>query len=883
VRLHAVLPPVAADGTCLSLRVLRPATQGLDALVAKGELMRSPTRAMAANLRWTRSGVVWADFLLSGAAYGYRPHKEKRVVRDMHTGLFRALPGESLLLGVRAGLNPAAIVERMIEGIDLDACPDWAAECAATLDTLDVIRPGQRIYWLSVPLSDNRASTSATGSLRAAMDELRDSLALPRAGVPAKEIERRLEQSRRIAAAIPWVFRPQPATPAQMIWLDLHAQQRGLATDMEPPESSPTGDVERSPVMPSLLTGSAMLEPLLDEGGQTDLSRAELKAWLPWERRYLKVTQPDVPDAPGASYQAMLVMAGLPTEGMDFPGSEFLGRIDECGYEVDWALRLTTRSGDQAAAQNRRALIKLNDQYGQREGEMSHAMNTLDRVAESQAEFAAVLDLDKLEVEIQATVIFAVAGPTPESASEQADGLAKYLHSASYTTAQPLGYRENLWWAFVPGAPTNKAVREFTQITTSRSLAAAVPLASTTLGDDKGILMALNISGGPPGAVLHDPAGAAVRDISGSLAVCGELGAGKSLMLKMLLGGVVDRGGRILCIDRTKIGEYATWASSVTDAIVVNIADPTFSLDPLRLFGPATGAQIAQSFLTPLTKIKPMSPLGLLLSEVLDPAYRSEHAITGLGGLLAHLKTDCTREGAADLGAAMNFYARRDFGRAIFDDTLPVVPADAAAVIIRTHTLELPRPIELANAHLFDEMRPERTFGRAMYAHIAALARQMSFDDPARLGVFGVDEAHHITTSSEGEHEIAEFVRDGRKHNGAVFLGSHDPDTDFGSETLQGLIPTRILMRHRDHKLAKRGLAWLGLDPEDDALVTMLTEDTSPVTGQGVAEHRRGEAFLRDSSGNIGRIKVLPPSVPERNTAVRTSPPENTELAGASA
>ncbi len=36
VRLHAVLPPVAADGTCLSLRVLRPATQGLDALVAGG-------------------------------------------------------------------------------------------------------------------------------------------------------------------------------------------------------------------------------------------------------------------------------------------------------------------------------------------------------------------------------------------------------------------------------------------------------------------------------------------------------------------------------------------------------------------------------------------------------------------------------------------------------------------------------------------------------------------------------------------------------------------------------------------------------------------------------------------------------------------------------
>jgi pilus assembly protein CpaF len=38
VRLHAVLPPVAAGGTCVSLRVLRPATQDLAALTAAGAI-----------------------------------------------------------------------------------------------------------------------------------------------------------------------------------------------------------------------------------------------------------------------------------------------------------------------------------------------------------------------------------------------------------------------------------------------------------------------------------------------------------------------------------------------------------------------------------------------------------------------------------------------------------------------------------------------------------------------------------------------------------------------------------------------------------------------------------------------------------------------------
>lgn len=48
VRLHAVLAPIAHGGTCLSLRVLRPATQGLDALAAGGAI---PPEAHALLLR----------------------------------------------------------------------------------------------------------------------------------------------------------------------------------------------------------------------------------------------------------------------------------------------------------------------------------------------------------------------------------------------------------------------------------------------------------------------------------------------------------------------------------------------------------------------------------------------------------------------------------------------------------------------------------------------------------------------------------------------------------------------------------------------------------------------------------------------------------------
>jgi len=60
VRLHAVLPPIAAAGTCVSLRILRPANQNLDALIAAGAI--SPDAAtllrdvVAARLAFVVSG-----------------------------------------------------------------------------------------------------------------------------------------------------------------------------------------------------------------------------------------------------------------------------------------------------------------------------------------------------------------------------------------------------------------------------------------------------------------------------------------------------------------------------------------------------------------------------------------------------------------------------------------------------------------------------------------------------------------------------------------------------------------------------------------------------------------------------------------------------------
>ncbi|HEY8372680.1 MAG TPA: TadA family conjugal transfer-associated ATPase [Pseudonocardiaceae bacterium] len=84
VRLHAVLPPIAADGTCLSLRVLRPATHDLDALCRLGafdedmaQVLRAMVRARLAFL--VTGGTGSGKTTLLAALLGCVPGRERVV------------------------------------------------------------------------------------------------------------------------------------------------------------------------------------------------------------------------------------------------------------------------------------------------------------------------------------------------------------------------------------------------------------------------------------------------------------------------------------------------------------------------------------------------------------------------------------------------------------------------------------------------------------------------------------------------------------------------------------------------------------------------------------------------------------------------------------
>jgi hypothetical protein len=85
------------------------------------------------------------------------------------------------------------------------------------------------------------------------------------------------------------------------------------------------------------------------------------------------------------------------------------------------------------------------------------------------------LNASDKEVEVEATVIFAVGGETADIAQARARYVAADYKASDFLLEAPLGGQEELWWAMQPGTPTSRIVRDLAQITTGREFASGLP------------------------------------------------------------------------------------------------------------------------------------------------------------------------------------------------------------------------------------------------------------------------------------------------------------------------------------------------------------------------------------------------------------------------
>ncbi|MEU5305487.1 ATP-binding protein [Streptomyces noursei] len=847
--------------------------------------MRLAMRHIAGNVVWSATGEVWAVWRLDPQGGQYASARERAQSSGRLASLLRALPTAARLYSLCAQTDPGEIAARMIADVSLEDCPHWAEVTRARLDLLDGVEMHERTLWLAAPLSATGWRAEVRATFGAAWAEVGAVLGMRPAAVSEEEVIGYVQQARRLANEFEAFVELRPARPAEIVWMHQHAVHRGQQEPLLLEASRHQGfggeiarGVLRSPSYADL--GQVRLL----EGGHGEHKhrprsrRAEGKASL------LKRAWLEVESASGTGYQAHLALEEMP-RAVDEADADILAQLEALPWPVDVTVDMSLVPAEKVSVEVAKRRMELLDQIEQRTAQRAIGLpDEMHDAIEDLDDEAAQAAASQLEVEVRFVTVLTVWGPTPSVCMERAQSLQKRLGGASYRVVAPLGAQVDLFTMGLPAGGSPSKLREFTQYQLSGDFALNGALSVDVFGDRGGQMVGISLDAGTVRPVLWDVADAPRQDASASLGVAGDLGGGKSVLLKVIASGVVDRGGRVIVIDRTPVREWAHFAKRAAPGRcqVVDIARAEVSLDPLRLFDRDTGIRYARSYLSLQLGIGPMTTQGALLKKAVVAAADSQQPC--MARVVVELDSMTHGDGAmardaATLAALLQVVRDEPLAAAVFDPNLPVLTMDEGscdAVVVTTAGLTLPPREAVLNPDLLRIQPTEALIGRAVLYLVAALARETAFAIGRFCQVI-VDECYWLTMSAEGSALVHEVVSDGRKHYAGIAMGAHDV-RELGGEMIRGLLAYLVISRTTDRTLAGHALTALGLPGDDEQLL----EKVMTLSPMGNRE-RAGEMLGRDARQRIGHFQVLVPEVHRIQASIFTTPGKTPVPGGATA
>jgi AAA-like domain len=871
-------------------------------------LPRDPFRAIVGHLAWTHDGTVWAIWHVDPVAYRYATTIDKVTFARTAANLLRSLRGEPLLLSLCGPVSAADVATRATGDIDPARHRLHTEITDAYHGLLDDIDTRERSYWLALPLPHPSGLEAAAAVLGAAGTRVSRSFGLTPPPPNLAEVRRRVAQADKVVRAVPGMLRP--ATPDEILWIHRRAARRGTPT--EPTLASVAGRT-RAQARPTaggkrLLSRrfASLGEVHFDEGGRVptgaDTDRPTLRQRLtggsggegrrgrsPFGHRFLKVTTPDG----GESYQAFLTLADIPDEWA-FPGGEWLAALHEdAPFPIDWAIRARILPGRDASIRIGRKRRQLADQLGEFEPGDNEDPDLTDAlpgwVTTGQTQLAheqAALDANSAEVEYEATIVLGVWGDSWEECEDRAEQL-RAAFSDDMVAVRPTGDQLGCYAAMLPAVAAPRVVGDYSQYLLADDLAKTMPFAGSRIGDGTGQVLGITVDAGVTTPIQLNLADWPRRDVSASLGLFAELGAGKSVTLKKILADVGAAGGRTIGWDRTRTREQVVFLRAVfgDDQVqVADLGDPTgFSMDPLRMLSGPAAVAAAETFLSQLLDIAATSDRGTVLAEALEAvAARADRSMAAVVDELAARGAQLAV--AAELARQLRAAARRPGSAIVFDPALPPLDLRTPHIVFATSGVAVPKRHELESDRSLATLPFAALLGRAVLTLTAVVARAIAFAD-RRFVLVHADECYWLTREGEGSpgyDTVLELIRDGRKNNAGILLAGHDPD-DTGSATLLGLLSAVFAGRQRNPALAARYVAALGVTDTAtaDHLTKVITDGLSPLThtdrdtGDPSVEPGREGEFVARIHNQLGRMKILIPPVPRIAEAIRTTPQQD--------
>lgn len=858
------------------------------------------------NLIYNNDGTVWANYLLRGI--NTDPYQQGRIeaCQDTNGLLFSALShlqaADFLLLGLKAQTPPQLIMDRCADGIPGLEEPGRYPRLLAQFDSLfKRIKAGelaeyQRVYWLSIGFP--------------ARQSLRDKI-LSKAAVidPHRRVDGRIirDLEKQYFDAIPKQFRPIRTTPAHVRWVLDRARQRGITVPIMPAPEASRALVDDSPrSFPEIHINKnadtdALLEDLVarvaDGDPQVDPA-AKAKGWVGvmqdnyrstrWGRMLavsnVETRNPDFPDG-YTSYQMQMGISQYPTtDGLDINAFTYL--VDqEIGCDADFALRFHFDQELLSKRGLRKAMRELNDEARANIRDEFDTEDYSDRRGEMR-EFRHAAKSESAPRGMKVAVVFSFAHQNRHFLEERIAELTEHFEKHDFTPYLPVGGQFDMWQAMMPGSSCPTVVEDIKQTTTARLLSAYMPVRRTVIGDAIGLPIGINKENAL-GQIVHWDIFNASDKGNASCTVCGAKNKGKSWLIKLKLGYLLDAGCYAHIIDQSDHGEYMVFAQTLTDVEIVDVFGGVdalgrrVSMDVLKCYPPEEAALQFQNLWLPLLELRSDSASAELLATAVEPSYRQAFGIASTRDLMNHLMT-VPGEHARDLVVKLSFWARQPYTHAFIDPVIDgnVVKhdpfnAEARAVVFRTHKLNVHRGSEASKA-----TEPER-FAAMAYTALAKLTTQRfsGIKEPCAL----VGDEMHFQSGSDVLVELIERPdRVGRRANN-FFIAGAQLASDFGSH--YRLVKRKVLLGQETRSNAAEAFVY-GDMPPTERLVNMMVNETSPLDPDNnnmPIPERAGEGWYNDGN-NIGRFKGLQHLLASRRRHADTTASRiirETELPGA--
>lgn len=814
----------------------------------------APARHVRGHLLWTYQGSIWATWEVTPRTYQYLSHLEKKAFWQATTRALNRLPRHWMVLSLCAAIDPAAVIEDTLDGVDVDATPQLRDKTLAELDLLEGLELYERHYYLAcqLPLAGQgwRPAAAATAANLQRLFGLTPPP--PRVG----DWQAAAAAAAKLEAAIGAHLPLRRLSESEQVWMMTRFPRRGLDEPLlaeyrdQPGLPGPAAGIDPGRVLAGPCLAAVNDQATYFEGGGGRSAR-ELTS-LP---RFLRVQVPPLdgagPDQVG--HQTFVVQHGLPKE-FRMPGSEWFSAAETVPFAVDWVVSGQSVPNTDAVRRNQTAKKHLVGQHEQWDGSETGMPVELDQAHDGiEAEEAALAE-DRSAPELEITALFSAWHEDRVECQRRGEVLTQLLTDGEYQAVRPVGRQEECYWATWPGAELGGLHRAYRQWLMPADLAAFVPFAGAELGDPTGALFGFSLDGAVARPVLLDPTRGTrlAHRRSGNICLLGDLGAGKSYAMKRLAEQTIDRGGRIIALDRTSRAEWSSWAAAVAShPAVVQLTGGGYCFDPLRVFTGDARIRYATGYLTQLTGYEPRSLQGTLLKQAVK-------AVAAAGGrihdVLGELDTASDDRAAREVAERLRSVLDDDLAGIVFGDGQVPDLDEHDVVVFACPELNLPsredQATEFGRRHLADE----QIHSLALLYLITAVARHAAFDHVTRFTALAVDEGWVLDGNAEGQALYEALLRDGSKHHCGVWVSSQTVET-FPQQLLD--LFSRWMVFRSAHRAAERTLSALGIDAD-------------PWLPERFEQLDAGQCLLSDLTRRVGLIQVCEPALEEHRWAVRT-------------